>query len=101
LSVVKKRLGDFKGTLKASVTTLEPREVWAKETRSVPIYIFENGKLRRCPNRSWSVFNLFSSQLAINSEIPRRGAWAVKEKFLPVVREPWGVGRGEGVAIFG
>jgi hypothetical protein len=31
----------------------------------------------------------------------RRGAWAVKEKFLPVVREPWGVGRGEGVAIFG
>jgi hypothetical protein len=39
--------------------------------------------------------------LAINSEIPRRGAWAVKEKFLPVVREPWGVVRGEGVAIFG
>jgi hypothetical protein len=31
----------------------------------------------------------------------RRGAWAVKEKFLPVVREPWGVVRGEGVAIFG
>jgi hypothetical protein len=21
----------------------------------------------------------------------RRGAWGVKEKFLPVVREPWGV----------
>jgi hypothetical protein len=28
----------------------------------------------------------------INSEIPRRGARGVKEKFLPVVREPWGVG---------
>jgi hypothetical protein len=32
---------------------------------------------------------------------PPRGAWAVKEKFLPVVREPWGVCRDEGIAIFG
>ena len=37
----------------------------------------------------------------INSEIPRRGARGVKEKFLPVVREPWGVVRGERGAFFG
>jgi hypothetical protein len=58
LSVVKKRLGDFKG-LKASNITLEPRGLPEGDT-FVPIYIFENGKLRRCPNRSWSVFCLFS-----------------------------------------
>jgi hypothetical protein len=33
--------------------------------------------------------------------LPRRGARGVKQNVLPVVREPWGVGRGEGVAIFG
>jgi len=38
--------------------------------------------------------------LAINSEIPRRGAWGVKQKFFPVVREPWGVVRGERGAFF-
>lgn len=60
LSVVKKRLGDFKGT--------EGEQYHVRTSRGlgegnifVPIYIFENSKLRRCPNRSWSVFNLFSS----------------------------------------
>jgi hypothetical protein len=32
--------------------------------------------------------------------VTRRGARGVKEKFLPVVREPWGVVRGERGAFF-
>ena len=48
------------------------------------------------------IFNFESiGHSVINSETPPHGAWAVKEKFLPMVREPWGVGRGGGVAIFG
>ena len=52
LSVVKKRLGDFKGT--------EGEQYHVRTSRGlpeggsfVPIYIFQNNKLRRCPNRSW------------------------------------------------
>jgi hypothetical protein len=51
-------------------------------------------------NRRAKLFAKFGCN-ALMDDGARRGAWAVKEKFLPVVREPWGVGRGEGVAIFG
>jgi hypothetical protein len=62
LSVVKKRLGDFKGT--------EGEQYHVRTARGLP-------------------------------EGAPRGAWGVKQNVLPVVREPWGVGRGEGVAFFG
>jgi hypothetical protein len=60
LSVVKKRLGDFKGTEGEQYHVRTARGLPEGDT-FVPIYIFKNGKLRRCPNRSWSVFCLFSA----------------------------------------
>ena len=60
LSVVKKRLGDFKGTEGEQYHVRTARGLPEGDT-FVPIYIFENGTLRRCPNRSWSVFCLFSA----------------------------------------
>jgi hypothetical protein len=60
LSVVKKRLGDFKGTEGEQYHVRTSRGLPEGDT-FVPIYIFKNGNLRRCPNRSWSVFCLFSA----------------------------------------
>lgn len=60
LSVCKKRLGDFKGTEGEQYHVRTSRGLGEGNT-FVPIYVFENGKLRRCPNRSWSVFNLFAA----------------------------------------
>ena len=60
LSIVKKRLGDFKGSEGAQYHVRTSRGLPEGHT-AVPIYIFENGKLRRCPDRSWSIFNIFSA----------------------------------------
>ena len=60
LSVVKKRLGDFKGTEGEQYHVRTSRGLPEGHT-AVPIYIFQNGKLQRCPDRSWSIFNLFSA----------------------------------------
>ena len=60
LSLNKKRLGDFKGEEGARYHVRKRRGLEEGHV-SVPVYIFENGKLRRCPNRSWTLFNLFAS----------------------------------------
>ena len=60
LSLKKKRLGDFKGVEGERYHVRTARGLPEGDT-FVPIYIFKNGKLRRCPNRSWSVFCLFSA----------------------------------------
>ena len=60
LSMVKKRLGDFKGEEGARYHVRKRRGLEEGHV-SVPVYIFENGRHRRCPNRSWTLFNLFAS----------------------------------------
>jgi hypothetical protein len=60
LSLKKKRLGDFKGEEGARYHVRTSKGLPDGHV-SVPVYIFENGKLRRCPNRSWTLFNLFAS----------------------------------------
>ena len=60
LSMVKKRLRDFKG-IEGERYHVRTSKGLPNGHVSVPVYIFENGKLRRCPNRSWSVFCLFSA----------------------------------------
>jgi len=60
LSLKKKRLSDFKGEEGARYHVRKRRGL-EEGPVSVPVYIFENGKLRRCPNRSWTLFNLFAS----------------------------------------
>tara|TARA_R110001592_G_scaffold332842_3_gene616445 strand:+ start:3743 stop:3967 length:225 start_codon:yes stop_codon:yes gene_type:complete len=60
LSLKKKRLGDFKG-VEGERYHVRKRRGLEEGHVSVPVYIFENGKLRRCPNRSWTLFNLFAS----------------------------------------
>lgn len=60
LSIKKKKLSDFKGK-EGERYHVRTRAKLGEGHIALPIYNFEKGKLARCRDRSWSVFNLFSS----------------------------------------